>query len=100
MFVCIAFSFFAEIGEKVAQSEAVEGLEAAVSAAKKIGFPVMIRSAYALGGLGSGICDNEAQLRDMGRKALSLRQVLKRFVVAVDGGDGVVVVVVVVVIWS
>lgn len=62
-----------EIGEKVAPSEAVEGLEAAVEAAKRIGFPVMIRSAYALGGLGSGICDDEAQLRDMGRKALSLR---------------------------
>ncbi|CAN0223588.1 unnamed protein product, partial [Ectocarpus sp. 12 AP-2014] len=61
-----------EIGEKVAPSEAVVGLEAAVVAAKKIGFPVMIRSAYALGGLGSGICDTEEALRDMGSKALSL----------------------------
>lgn len=56
----------AEIGEKVAPSEAVEGLEAAVVAAKKIGFPVMIRSAYALGGLGSGICDDEEALRSGG----------------------------------
>ncbi len=47
----------------MAPSEAVEGLEAAVVAAKKIGFPVMIRSAYALGGLGSGICDTEEALR-------------------------------------
>ncbi|CAM9616722.1 unnamed protein product, partial [Sphacelaria rigidula] len=62
----------AEIGEKVAPSEAVEGVEAAVEAAKRIGFPVMIRSAYALGGLGSGICDDEEHLRDMGRKALSM----------------------------
>ncbi|CAM9308109.1 unnamed protein product [Hapterophycus canaliculatus] len=62
----------AEIDEKVAQSEAVEGLEAAVLAAKKIGFPVMIRSAYALGGLGSGICDSEEALRELGSKALSL----------------------------
>lgn len=62
-----------EIDEKVAQSEAVEGLEAAVVAAKKIGFPVMIRSAYALGGLGSGICDSEEALRELGSKALSLR---------------------------
>lgn len=64
-----------EINEKVAQSEAVEGLEAAVVAAKKIGFPVMIRSAYALGGLGSGICDSEEALRELGSKALSLRYV-------------------------
>lgn len=64
MFVLLFFCFLSsEIGEKVAQSEAVEGLEAAVVAAKKIGFPVMIRSAYALGGLGSGICDNEQALR-------------------------------------
>lgn len=57
----------------MAHSEAVEGLDAAVAAAKRIGFPVMIRSAYALGGLGSGICDDEEHLREMGRKALSLR---------------------------
>ncbi|CAM9724691.1 unnamed protein product, partial [Phaeothamnion confervicola] len=62
----------AEIGEKIAPSKAVEGLEEAVKAAYGIGFPVMIRSAYALGGLGSGICNDEAELRDMGRKALSL----------------------------
>lgn len=63
LLVSCASCFIAEIGEKVAPSEAVEGLEAAVVAAKKIGFPVMIRSAYALGGLGSGICDNEQALR-------------------------------------
>ena len=63
----------AEIGEKIAPSEAVEGLDAAVDAAHRIGFPVMIRSAYALGGLGSAICDTEEQLREMGKKALSHR---------------------------
>ena len=62
-----------EIGEKIAPSEAVEGLEVAVTAAHKIGFPVMIRSAYALGGVGSGICETEEQLREIGKKALSLR---------------------------
>jgi carbamoyl-phosphate synthase (ammonia) len=61
-----------EINEKIAESYAVYNLEDAVEAAKKIGYPLMIRSAFALGGLGSGICEDEDMLRDMGRKALSL----------------------------
>lgn len=61
-----------EINEKIAESYAVNDLEDAVEAAKKIGYPLMIRSAFALGGLGSGICHDEAMLRDMGSKALSL----------------------------
>ena len=61
-----------EIDEKIAKSYAVDNLEDAVTAAKDIGYPLMIRSAFALGGLGSGICDNEAMLRDMGRKALGV----------------------------
>ncbi|CAN0238390.1 unnamed protein product, partial [Discosporangium mesarthrocarpum] len=61
-----------EIGEKIAESEAVDTLEAAVKVAHRIGFPVMIRSAFALGGLGSSICEDEDHLRDMGKKALSL----------------------------
>ncbi len=61
-----------EINEKIAESYAVNNLEDAVEAAKKIGYPLMIRSAFALGGLGSGICHDEAMLRDMGSKALSL----------------------------
>lgn len=63
-----------EINEKIAESYAVNNLEDAVEAAKKIGYPLMIRSAFALGGLGSGICEDEAMLRDMGKKALSLSE--------------------------
>jgi len=47
-----------EIDVKTPVSQAVESMEAAIKAAEKIGFPVMVRSAYALGGLGSGICNN------------------------------------------
>ncbi|POM73123.1 Carbamoyl-phosphate synthase, large subunit, partial [Phytophthora palmivora] len=61
----------AEINEKIAQSEAVESVDDAVKAAYNIGFPVMIRSAFALGGLGSGICEDEAQLRKMAKQAFS-----------------------------
>jgi carbamoyl-phosphate synthase (ammonia) len=61
-----------EIDEKSAKSYAVHNIEDAVEAANKIGYPLMIRSAFALGGLGSGMCDDEAHLRDMARKALSL----------------------------
>ncbi|RLN52806.1 hypothetical protein BBJ29_000739 [Phytophthora kernoviae] len=61
----------AEINEHVAQSEAVKSVDAAVKAAYNIGFPVMIRSAFALGGLGSGICEDEAELRTMARKAFA-----------------------------
>mmetsp|Transcript_14691 Transcript_14691/g.20977 ORF Transcript_14691/g.20977 Transcript_14691/m.20977 type:complete len:1534 (-) Transcript_14691:123-4724(-) len=63
-----------EINEKIAESYAVNNLEDAVEAAKQIGYPLMIRSAFALGGLGSGICHNEEMLRDMGSKALSLSE--------------------------
>jgi len=63
-----------EINEKIAESFAVHTVEDAVEAAKTIGFPLMIRSAFALGGLGSGICDDEPMLRDMARKALSLSE--------------------------
>ncbi len=48
----------AEIDAKTPVSQAVESMEDAIAAAKKIGFPVMVRSAYALGGLGSGICND------------------------------------------
>lgn len=63
-----------EIDEKIAESYAVHTVEDAVEASKKIGFPLMIRSAFALGGLGSGICKDEEMLRDMGKKALSLSE--------------------------
>ena len=50
-----------EIEVKTPVSQAVENMDDAVAAAHKIGFPVMIRSAYALGGMGSGICKDEAE---------------------------------------
>jgi carbamoyl-phosphate synthase (ammonia) len=61
-----------EINEKIAESYTADTVEEAVSHAKKIGYPLMIRSAFALGGLGSGICNDEDHLRDMASKALSV----------------------------
>ena len=60
-----------EIGVKTIKSEAVETLEDARRAAKTLGYPVIIRAAYALGGLGSGFCDNEAELDKLAEKAFS-----------------------------
>ena len=50
-----------EINVKTIKSEAVENLEDARRAAKELGYPVIIRAAYALGGLGSGFCDNDPE---------------------------------------
>ena len=60
-----------EIGEKIAESYTAETVEAAVEASKKTGYPLMIRSAFALGGLGSGICVDEDDLRENAKKALA-----------------------------
>ncbi len=60
-----------EIDIKTPVSQAVENMDDAVAAAKKIGFPVMIRSAYALGGMGSGICKDEAELRELAENAFA-----------------------------
>jgi len=60
-----------EIEVKTIKSEAVETLEDAVRAAEQVGYPVIVRAAYALGGLGSGFCDNEQQLRTLVESALS-----------------------------
>ncbi len=60
-----------EIEMKTPVSEAVENMEDALAAAHKIGFPVMIRSAYALGGLGSGICQNEEQFTELAESAFT-----------------------------
>ena len=57
-----------EINEKIAESYTTTTVEGAVEHSKKVGFPCMIRSAFALGGLGSGICKDEAHLRDMATK--------------------------------
>ena len=56
---------------KSAQSKACTTLEDAMATAEHIGFPVMIRSAFALGGLGSGICEDAEELRFMASKALT-----------------------------
>lgn len=60
-----------EIGVKTIKSEAVENIENARRAAKTLGYPVIIRAAYALGGLGSGFCDNEEELNHLAEKAFS-----------------------------
>ena len=56
---------------KTPVSQAVETMEDALEAANRIGFPVMIRSAYALGGLGSGICRNEEEFRELAGSAFT-----------------------------
>ena len=60
-----------EINVKTIKSEAVETIEDARRAAKELGYPVIIRAAYALGGLGSGFCDNEEELNVLAEKAFS-----------------------------
>ena len=60
-----------EINVKTIQSEACETIEAARAAAKELGYPVILRAAYALGGLGSGFCDNEQELNVIAEKAFS-----------------------------
>ncbi|KAJ6631613.1 hypothetical protein B0H10DRAFT_2159839 [Mycena sp. CBHHK59/15] len=61
-----------EIDIPVAQSTAVSSVNAALSAAEVIGYPVILRSAFTLGGLGSGFADNADELRDLSAKGLSL----------------------------
>ena len=60
-----------EIGVKTIKSEAVENAEDARRAAAGLGYPVIVRAAYALGGLGSGFCDNEEELDVLVEKAFS-----------------------------
>ncbi len=60
-----------EIQAQTPRSRAVETVDQAVEVAGRIGYPVMVRIAYALGGLGSGVCRNEKQLRRLAGKALS-----------------------------
>ena len=60
-----------EIDVKTIKSEAVENAEDARRAARELGYPVIVRAAYALGGLGSGFCDNEEELNVLVEKAFS-----------------------------
>jgi len=60
-----------EIQAKTPVSQAVENMDDALAVAHRIGFPVMVRSAYALGGLGSGICTNEQEFKELCESALT-----------------------------
>ncbi|MBO4955246.1 MAG: carbamoyl-phosphate synthase (glutamine-hydrolyzing) large subunit, partial [Muribaculaceae bacterium] len=60
-----------EIDVKTIRSEAVSSVPEARKAAMQLGYPVIVRAAYALGGLGSGFCDDEAQLDSLVEKALA-----------------------------
>ena len=56
---------------KVPVSDACENMEEAVAAARNIGYPIMIRSAYALGGLGSGVCKTEEEFKEIAESAFT-----------------------------
>ena len=60
-----------EVDLKVPVSHAVENMDDALAAARAIGYPIMIRSAYALGGLGSGICPDETAFRELAESAFT-----------------------------
>ncbi|MBR1882978.1 MAG: carbamoyl-phosphate synthase (glutamine-hydrolyzing) large subunit [Muribaculaceae bacterium] len=60
-----------EINVKTIRSEAVSSVEDAIKAAQDVGYPVIVRAAYALGGLGSGFCDTEDELRSLVEKSLA-----------------------------
>ena len=60
-----------KIDLKVPVSKACESIEEAKAAAKEIGYPIMIRSAYALGGLGSGVCYNEEEFTELAESAFT-----------------------------
>ncbi len=60
-----------QINVKTIKSEAVGNIHDAIAAAKSLGYPVIVRAAYALGGLGSGFCDDEQQLVALVEKALA-----------------------------
>ena len=60
-----------EINIKTIKSHAVEDIESALAAANEVGYPVIIRAAYALGGLGSGFCNNDEELRALASKSFT-----------------------------
>mmetsp|Transcript_29219 Transcript_29219/g.52927 ORF Transcript_29219/g.52927 Transcript_29219/m.52927 type:complete len:1542 (-) Transcript_29219:127-4752(-) len=61
----------AEIGESIALSYSANSVEEAIVSANKIGYPVLVRAAFALGGLGSGFAENDKELKDLAAKAFS-----------------------------
>ena len=64
-----------DLGEPVLPSEVVNSIEEAVEVAKQIGYPLVLRPAFTLGGTGGGFVDNEAELRELMRNALALSPV-------------------------
>ncbi len=60
-----------EIDVRTIKSQAVDSVPDAIKAAAELGYPVIVRAAYALGGLGSGFCDNEEELTSLTEKALA-----------------------------
>ena len=61
-----------EIDIPIAESIAVSTIDEALAAAETVGYPIIVRSAYALGGLGSGFANNEEELRNLSAQSLSL----------------------------
>ncbi|PKS06636.1 hypothetical protein jhhlp_007386 [Lomentospora prolificans] len=61
-----------EINIPIAKSIAVGTVDEAIDAAEKVGYPIIVRAAYALGGLGSGFANNEEELRNMAARSLTL----------------------------
>ncbi|WPH02297.1 carbamoyl-phosphate synthase large subunit [Acrodontium crateriforme] len=61
-----------EINIPIAESVAVSTVEEALDAAEQVGYPVIVRAAYALGGLGSGFADNAEELRNLSARSLTL----------------------------
>ena len=61
----------AEIGESIALSYPATTIDEALVVANKIGYPVLVRAAFALGGLGSGFAENDTELRDLAAKAFA-----------------------------
>ena len=61
-----------EINIPIAESEAVGTIDEALSAADKVGYPIIVRAAYALGGLGSGFANNPEELRNLSARSLTL----------------------------
>ncbi|PLW19902.1 hypothetical protein PCANC_17259 [Puccinia coronata f. sp. avenae] len=65
-------SAMAEIGEKCATSASATSIDESLKAANQIGYPVIVRAAYALGGLGSGFANNDDELRELCDKAFAI----------------------------
>ena len=61
-----------QIGEKCATSKSATNMKDALQAGKEIGFPLIVRAAFALGGLGSGFAENEKQLKEICTKAFAM----------------------------